>query len=200
MMRRPGSTAFSLVELLLVVGIVAIILAFLVPAADQALRGSTLAQSGQMVGDQIASARQLAIARNRPVFVRFYKLSGQGVNGEEAYCAVQSMEQREDGTLHPLSKVNRLHENVQISDSATYSTLIANARDTGSDTISGQNANYAGFRFLPDGSTDLDPTTPEGWFLTLVGRAPSGPQGETPKNFYTIRINPHTGQTRVFRP
>lgn len=200
MIRRSGSPAFSLVELLLVVLIVSIILGFLVPTADQALRGSTLAQSGQMVGDLISSARQAAVARNQPVVVRFYKMPGVPPNTEEAFCAVQIMAQNEDGTFKPISKLNRLHENVMISDSATYSTLIADSRDMGSDTVSGQNASYVGFRFLPDGSTDLDPTKSGGWFVTLMNRGPSGADDGFPKNFYTIRVNPYTGQTRVFRP
>lgn len=200
MMRRVGRGGFSLVELLLVIGIISIILAFVVPAADHALRGSSLAQSGQMVGDQIAAARQIAVARNRTIYVRFYELPGEGVNEERAFCAVQLLAQNEDGTVDPVSKVNRLHENVCILDTATYSTLIAGSPDTGSETVQGRSANYVGFRFLPDGSTDLSPTGADGWFLTLVNRGEPVSGSEIPGNFYTIRLNPRTGQTRVFRP
>ena len=77
------SRAFSLVELLVVIAVIAIVAGYAVPAVTTMLKGSQLTQGSQMVVDQIALARQTALSRNRSVEVRFYKYADPETPGEE---------------------------------------------------------------------------------------------------------------------
>src|SRR5436190_14571461 len=76
-------SAFSLIELLVVIGIIALVITFAIPSANSMLRGSQLTQGAQQFSDQIAYARQAAIARNRPVEIRFYRYADLEVPGEK---------------------------------------------------------------------------------------------------------------------
>ena len=77
-----NARAFSLVELLVVISVIAIIAGFAVPAVTTMIRGSALAQGSQNIADQIVLARQLALSRNRSVEVRFYKFGDSETPGE----------------------------------------------------------------------------------------------------------------------
>lgn len=190
--------AFSLVELLLVVVILMIVLSFTLPAINSVVRGGSITRAGQMVGDQIALARQAAVARNQTVELRLFKLPGEGVDDQARYRAIQTVVQKEDGSFQPLSRVLKFEPHTEVSDSAQLSTLVASPTVKGSADVAGQTVPYVGFRFRPDGSTDLSFTASDGWFLTVKDTRPS--DDAIPKNFYTIRVDPHTGRTRVFRP
>lgn len=79
---RDARKGFSLVELLVVISIIVIILTFTIPATTGLFRGSLLTQGSQMLGDQFALARQMALTRNHPVELRFFKFSDPEVPGE----------------------------------------------------------------------------------------------------------------------
>jgi uncharacterized protein (TIGR02596 family) len=190
--------AFSLVELLVVMAIMVLVLTLLTPAFNSVLRGGAITRSGQSVSDQLALARQTAIARNQIVTVRFLKMPGDGVETEPRYRGMQAVAQQDDGSLKPLSRVVKLDPNNEISDTAELSTIIAKPSVSGSTDVAGKSVPYAGFRFRPDGSTDLDLTSSDGWYLTIKDTQPSA--DPIPTNFFTIRMDPFTGQTRVFRP
>src|SRR5438128_1445985 len=76
--------AFTLIELLVVVGIMVVIMAFALPAVNSVLRGSQITQTGQMVCDQLALARQAALSKNHPIEVRFYQFGEPEIPGEKA--------------------------------------------------------------------------------------------------------------------
>lgn len=190
--------AFSLVELLVVMAIMVLILTLITPAFNSVLRGGAITRSGQTVSDQLALARQTAIARNQIVTVRFLKMPGDGVETEPRYRGIQAVAQQDDGSLKPLSRVVKLDPNNEIADAAELSTIISKPSVTGSTDVGGKSVTYAGFRFRPDGSTDLDLTSADGWYLTVKDTRPS--DDPIPTNFFTIRIDPFTGQGRVFRP
>ena len=69
-----------------------------------------------------------------------------------------------------------------------------------------RNYEWMGFRFLPDGSTDLPPTamisgttTGDTWYLTLVGSNDLSKDIKT-INFYTVQIDPVSGTLKSYRP
>jgi len=195
MMRR----AFSLVELLVVIAILVLLMALLAPAFNSVLRGGAITRSGQAVGDQIALARQTAIAKNQIVTVRFFKMPGEGVESEPRYRGMQAVAQQDDGTLKPLSRIVKLDTGNEISEKSDLSTIISNPTVTGTTSVNGQSLPYVGFRFRPDGAADLDLTSASGWYLTIVDSLRPSNAG-VPDNFFTLRLDPFTGQTRVFRP
>ncbi len=198
------SRAFSLVELLVVIAVIAIVAGFAVPAVTTMLKGSQLTQGSQMVVDQIALARQTALSRNRSVEVRFYKFCDPEIPGEDPtkpetgfFRSLQVFEVLDSGTALPSGPVQRLPMNV-IMHEAELSTLLNKkerprvtkddvAKDGSAPEIPGmpegakKSYEYVSFRFLPDGSTNLPPTgtvtvTPTGdsWYITLLNPKAAG--------------------------
>ena len=75
--------AFSLIELIIVISVIVIIAAFTLPAMNTVLKGSQLSQGAGLIIGQLNIARQQAIARNKPVEVRFYRFADPEVPGED---------------------------------------------------------------------------------------------------------------------
>ncbi len=78
---RPRS-AFSLIEMLMVIAIIGIISSFAIPAATKMIRGTDVNRGAQMVEDQLTAARQMAIARNKQIEIRFLRFADPETPGE----------------------------------------------------------------------------------------------------------------------
>ena len=188
---RPSRSAFSLVEILVVVAIIGIIASFAVPAADKMIRGTDVTRAAQMVNDAFTTARQTAIARNKQIEMRIIRfadpeLPGESVDDESTWKirGFQLMEVTSSGIPVQLAPMQRLPGQMMMHD-GKYSSLV----DL-NNTISTQKAlkfikptqldppmprvatekarkyTYASFRFMPDGSTTL--TMTGNWFLTVI--------------------------------
>ena len=228
--RFLNTRAFSLVELLVVISVIAIVAGFAVPAVTTMIRGSSLTQGSQNIADQIVLARQLALSRNRSVEVRFYKFADPEVPGENPkdpetgfFRACQTFEILDNGGVLPTGGLTRLPVGV-IMNEGKLSTILHErpVLDPKSsdpplpDTQAAQNYKYVALRFLPDGSTDLPPTGVEistggtskgdSWYLTIhgtqiqTGGTSAGKTETLPDNFFTLQIDPITGSTRSYRP
>ncbi|MCE9608934.1 MAG: Verru_Chthon cassette protein D [Chthoniobacter sp.] len=209
--------AFSLLELLVVILIIAIIARFTVPAVTGIIRGSAITQSSQMLTDQFSLARQQALSRNRAIEVRIYQYADPEVPGEAVatattwqYRAFQMFEVVESGVAVPLAKMERLAGSVIINPSVTFSTIIAGTGQTAKVPVAtkdpslprgvGNNYKYVSFRFLPDGSTSLSPTYSAGWFLTIHNASDKAAGSVPPANFFTLQLDPVSGSSKSFRP
>ena len=181
-MKTIRRSAFSLVELLVVMAVIAIVIGFAVPAANNLLRGSQLTQGSQTLGDQLAFARQMALSRNRSVEVRFYRYGDLETPGEDVanratwkFRAFQLFEIAENGAALPLNKMVRLPKMVIVDDDL-YSTLLRTSlrgayKNAANDLTApeipvsfngisvGRSYEYTSFRYLQDGTTDLPPST-----------------------------------------
>ncbi len=229
--------AFSLLELIVVIMIIGIIAAFTLPAASTILRGSQLSQASQIVTDQFSLARQTALAKNRSVEVRLIKFTDPEVPSDSgAYRAIQTLVVLQPGSdfpvdpakpgqeiLVPNGKAELLAQSV-VMDDDVLSSLIKDASAIPNipakvATASGndpklprkvnQNYSYAAFRFLPDGSTNLPPTSAMvgangTWCVTVLNmndedRIKVDP-AKKPANFFTLQVDPVTGKIKGYRP
>jgi uncharacterized protein (TIGR02596 family) len=209
--------AFTMVELLVVLSIMAILAALAVPSFRSVVQNYQLKDSGNRIIGFISQSRQWAISKNQDVEVRFYKDTKNG-----QYDSIVSVADTGTSTgattLQWLAKPYYLPTGVAFNISnAAYSPIIttlttnssatnspyAIATDSGSGTPSAlQGESYVAFRFRPDGSTDLDLTALScGWCLTLTNVGSAAGANNTPANdFVTILIDPIMGRTRLYQP
>lgn len=193
------SRGFSLVELLVVIAIIALLTVLTVPAFQSIAFGSSLARGGQMVADQFALARQMAVSRNGQVQVRVIWLT----NNPPGYQAVQLWGQGNTPTdLMPLSQPVVLPEGVSIASNAALSPLLndpvlATLQDHA--TFSGRGKlDYRGFRFKAGGRTDL-PYNASNAFLTVVATREAG-KTSLPNNYCLVQVDPVSGRVKSYRP
>ena len=205
--------AFSLVEILVVISIIIILTGLVVQPAMQIVNGMAVTSGGQMIQSRLAIGRQLSISRNRTVEIRFFEVPDPLSPSQSHFRLMQAWIFDANGTSPvALDKVAVLPRGIIIEStltggSAAYSsTLLDSAPHKGSQVIPSVgtgNYPYRAFRFRGNGSTDLEPngTGSDTWFLTvrLLTDLPSG-TGTLPKNYYTLQIDPLTGQTKAFRP
>jgi len=138
---RRGEAGFSLIELMVGLGVTLVFAAFAVPATTTILRGSQLQQGSQILVDQLSLARQYALSKNHPVEVRLIRFADPEVPGEVDasgvstpakgnYRAIQIMETLDtidptnnDFVRLPLDKPQVLPQSIVMSKGA-FSTLI----------------------------------------------------------------------------
>lgn len=222
--------AFSLIELLMVMAIIAIVTALTLPAFNNLGKAQSLSSAGSNLLDQFALARQTAVAQNRAVEVRFYKRRENPAHPMDAnsnperfrsFRTVIYQEPVKDasGTFVTmpvaLSTMQDLPVRLVISDEQTFSTLIfpytnttpprpllkENISDTEKDVP------YQVVRFKATGGTDLGVNgTPDGdkWFLTIKSdndaKVGTGSGARPANNYYTIMLDPVSGRARAYRP
>ncbi len=220
---KRGVTAFSLVEMLIVMTVLGILFAVAAPNLFTLMQASSLSSEGSLVRNKLTQAQQLALSSNSDVEVRFFKMADpSSAEIEEEYRAFQLYQFNERGRLEPVSKFYRIKPPVVVSEE--YSTLLnpsgnmdAEGQDYGfispnkgrSNVPVGNqemDAEYVAFRFRPDGSTDLPGRSGtsdsyEGgdtWYLTLLQGINA--DSALPPNYYTIQLDPFNGRVGVFRP
>jgi len=192
------AAAFTLVEMLVVVAIISAVMVLAVPALNSTLNSANLTTAAQLVSDQFLLARQEAVARNREVVVRFYRLPTATAT-EWRGVQVLRIEQTPTGLRTvPLSRLTVFPTGVIVSPSAALSPLLsADADNSGSDSLSAYgDVAYGGISYRPNGFVGGGVSSSNN-FLTLQNANASG---TPPPNYATIQINPVTGKPSSFRP
>jgi len=212
-MKCPASRprAFTLVELLVVIAILVILMAVLTPATTSLVRAMNMSRAVSMLADEMNYARQTALARNRDVELRLYKLDSKAPSGSMRYRAFRTLIVEGPNAVKPLRGIKHLPDGVIISEDTQYSTLFDYNNPAraglshGSETIPGHASavEFVSFLFRPNGGTSLKPVNPPdgNWFLTgYVENAPVNSSTGIPDNYFTAQVDPVTGRVRTYRP
>jgi len=195
--RQSSARAFTLIELLIVISIIAIIAGFSIPAVTSVLKGSALTQGGTVLTDQMSMARQHALGNNRIVQVRIYRFGDPEVPGEKLddpssgqFRAIQYFERSPGGIWSPVGKLARLPDTIIMNSDKRFSTILGEDNTTRlvlSTKVQADpnnhielprdvkfNYDYVYFHFLPNGGTDLKSTGNSGspssgglWHITI---------------------------------
>lgn len=218
---HKSRSAFSLIELMVVLGVVGLLMAFAAPNLFSLISSSTLTGEGQVLRNQLTFAQQTAISKSADVEVRFFLMADpSSARPDESFRAFQLFQYNVEGELAPVSQYFRIRAPVAIH--RDLSTLL----DPGANSAGGNDAEYGylapttgsaeapsgdggrlratryvAFRFRPDGSTDLPHRTrsQDTWYITLV-QGEGALQSSNPDNFLCLQINPYNGQISEFRP
>lgn len=204
-MRRSAERGFSLIELLMVISVIAIIMAFAVPATSSILKGTKLTQGTQLLVDNFALARQTAISKNRTVEVRLYKYAdAESPGGAAGFRGLQAFEVLGANRMLPIEKMKPLPQGIIADSAPELSNILDTAKrteKTGTDPLVGVGIEYTymALRFKPDGSTDLSPTGGP-WFLTVHDELSGDGLTTPPANFVTVEVDPISGTLKFYRP
>jgi uncharacterized protein (TIGR02596 family) len=163
---------FTLIEMLAVLGIVAVVVAVAAPAVLGVINSTRITQAGDEFMGLISQAQQTALAESRPVEVRLYRMSDSSLAGDDSagqYRGLMFVRYYQAGepdprtaTGAPLGQplaiadfggIHRLPSGVVMASSENLSSLMSlpESRPTGgnADLVAKQNGEYAEVR-LPD--------------------------------------------------
>jgi uncharacterized protein (TIGR02596 family) len=191
-------SGFSLLELALVLAISAILVGLAGLGYAGVMQSTALTTGADMICDTFAEGRTSAIVQNMEVEVRFYDVPAQP-GAAPTYSALQLHWIKANGTCPAVNRVMSLSSWVSMDATGSHSPLIAsNAQTPTPDSTDPLlNAQTRVFHFLPDGTTDLNPTT--NWFVTVRPASQSDP-ANFPSNWSCVKIDPMTGRTQIYRP
>jgi uncharacterized protein (TIGR02596 family) len=173
------SAAFTLMEMIVVVSIIAILAAAAVPQFFSVMKATRLTAAGDALISRIAQAQQAALALNSQVELRIYMVEDQensaAGNGEKKFQAMQvvnpmgrsgsggsmagggnkdaSIEGASDAQA--ISEPYRLQGGIVFASDSKYSPLLQSVlrlRNNDEESSGMENAEFAALRFFPDGS------------------------------------------------
>jgi len=207
---RKQQGGFSMVELLVVLGIVAILAAIVIPSIGPLMRSYNLNRAASMLADELSYARQAALTKNADVEVRFYQMGSTTYTANIPFqafrCYLSASNQALDQIKYlPTQTVifsqadpaNSPTTFSPILDATTYSTVLT----TGQETLPGGTTPtaYVSFKFRATGGTNLVPVT-SNWYVTLCAQNVATNANGLPSNYVSVQVDPVTGAQRTYRP
>ena len=215
-----SSRGFSLVELLVVLGIMAIMMAIMVPSITSVMRSYQLDSAAQGMLGQLTFARQTAQTEGGTttaacaVQVRIYELPDYNQSSTGAPAVYRGMQAFLESaptstntvTVTAITKPYFFPAPIIISTNTTVSTLLNQSPTLGSTLnpsfplpVYQNNYKYVVFRFTPTGQTDLPATQT---LITLISESAATTHAaySLPANYQTIQIDPINGAIRSYRP
>lgn len=205
---RARQRAFTLIEMLVVVAVIALVTSAIAPMVFSTLTATRITSAGETLASQIALGHQLAVSGNQEVEVRFYQYAETASPGSTpAYRALALVKASGDlgGLLgEQLTDTFYLPSGIVVGGGAILSPplqVLPSGPDRESIIKKIQGATYRCFHFYPDGSTNLPQyALPAKQCYFTVGEERIVVDGTVPKNFYAVQVDPNTGRTVPYRP
>lgn len=201
-MKLPASSshrAFTLIEVLAVLGIVAILMAGAAPVLFSAIKANRLTSAAGVVTAKLNEVQGLALTFASDFEVRLISAAGDPLNSPDGLQVFALPDPSASGSgegWRPVGALEPLPDGVAFSRNERFSSVLRASASPGADSPSHRRT-LATIRFFPDGSTSLPES--ENWFVTVVENS----QRDTdnlPANFATVQIDPVTGRLETYRP
>ena len=187
-----------MVELLTVMVII-VVLGSLLAMSPSLWRSSGITTAGNMVMDDMAFARELAVSSNQPTEVWFLRPTGGTLFGATQIYTID-----QNGLWASYGAVHHLPANVGLDSGTTLSSLFSTSNQKtwsaqAQAAIPGYGTAYDAYyvRFMPDG-TIYQAT--QNQFLTLHDVAKGNALTTLPANYAVINIDYVTGAVTLYRP
>ncbi len=167
--RFAKSGAFTLVELLTVVGIITLLIALATPTLVDVIRSTRLSSAGDSLLNRLSLAQQEAIARSKEVEMRFYQYTNANSDrpSQDLFYAYQVVETPNGQDPRAISEPFYFESGVVLAPEQELSPLLQNTavQRQGEQTQQfvftpgsggeGGDVHYAALRYYPDGSCRL---------------------------------------------
>ena len=196
--RTRTASGFSLVELLVVVGIMAVLFLIAAPVVNSLMDSNNLARAGQSLADQVNLGRQTSSSRNRAVELRLIKVSDP--NKKKGYTAMQLWMTDATGVSKQLDRAVMLPTGVAVAETKSLSKglELMTSGTMPADAAVGAGQAYAAFQIRPNGM--VLPSQPmKDFFLTVVSIHVADATAY-PDNYAMVQVNPLTATPLVYRP
>jgi len=194
-------TAFSLLELLVVMAIIVIILALVVPAMRGISGGINMTSVAEEVSGSVSRARQRASTFNRQSRMRFYEDFTGALS--KSYQIWEKPDIASDPTLaaswKPVEAERAMPAGVTIKKDATHSALLDIYKNL-SETKPRGAVKYSEVLFTPSGSLVASSSSAHITIVPEVGPATGGVVAELPPNFAVVVIEPVNSRPTIYRP
>ncbi len=212
-----GSKGFSMIEIMVVIGIMAGLFVIGAPTMGAIFSTSKLSQGASHLQNFLQRAAQIALKENVGVEIRFYRFDDPNTpQKDELFQAYRMFRIKPNDTTSTGAQVELLAEGIEplqrmpgncfIADKNNMSTLLSDKVIVGTEeNVRGiqprrrVSADYRGFLIRPDGSVNLPPDAK--WFLTVLAKEDFYKKREhAPNNYSCMTVNPSNAGVKIYTP
>lgn len=191
---RLLSPGFTLVELMVVMGVILVLMTLLIPSMKSISGSTNLTSVTEEFAAKVNLARQRASTFNRQVAIRFWK---QGASGPyRSYQLWEQVDSADPASWQPVERIRVLPNDVVITENTSYSTLLG--RFPLATHTDGRR--YTEALFTPAGSLVASSTQTAVTFIPDPKPAATGSISGLPPNFGVVSIQPMNAIPTIYRP